>query len=188
MSVLRAFIAVELPASLREEIIQETAELRREVDSTKVRWLPSQNLHLTLKFLGSISPTSIEELAGMIKREADSFPPFAMTINGMGCFPNARKPRVIWVGLVAPAVLETLQRAIESGAERLGYEPEERPFSPHLTIGRVRQNLPGADVQTLRAALDKGSFTNWEGTQLRDRLLQIDDELKALGVKPEALQ
>ena len=77
-----------------------------------------------------------------------------MQIGGLGSFPSSRMPRILWVGLHAPAVLTSLHKSIETGASRLGYEKEERAFSPHLTIGRARQNITPAELSKVRAALD----------------------------------
>ncbi len=154
MSLLRAFIAVELPENLQDTIQQQTTRLRQALDSSLVRWTPTRNMHLTLKFLGDVSPANIKLLCEMLTREAEQYPAFDIRIADLGSFPNSRRPRVIWVGLYAPAVLESLQRGIESAAARLGYTPEERPFSPHLTIGRVRQNLSAQDSQKIRSALE----------------------------------
>jgi 2'-5' RNA ligase len=155
MSILRAFIAIEIPVPIQNAIQQQTANLYQALDSSLVRWVPAHNIHLTLKFLGDVSPANIEMLTQTLIQEADQQPEFDIRISGIGSFPTSRRPRVIWIGLHAPAVLNALQRSIESSAARLGYAPEERPFSPHLTIGRVRQNLPAAGLQKIRNALER---------------------------------
>jgi RNA 2',3'-cyclic 3'-phosphodiesterase len=160
MSLQRAFIAIELPVLVQDAIQNQTDSLRDALDSSLVRWVASHNVHLTLKFLGDVSPANIELLKQMLKREADQHPPFEMRISGIGSFPTSRRPRVIWVGFNAPAILESLQRGIESAAARLGYEAEERAFSPHLTIGRVRQNLPSTGLQRIRAALEETTVSD----------------------------
>ena len=154
MILLRAFIAIELPASIQDAIQKQTALLRQALDSPLVRWVPAHNVHLTLKFLGDVSPLNIEMLTQMLTREADGYSAFDVQIGNLGSFPTPRRPRVIWVGLSAPAARESLQRGIESAAARLGYQQEERAFSPHLTIGRVRQNLSAFALQKVRAALE----------------------------------
>lgn len=154
MGLLRAFIAVELPVFLQESIQQNTARLRQALNSSLVRWTPAHNIHLTLKFLGDVSPANITLLCEMLTREAEPHPAFDMSIAGLGSFPTSRRPRVIWLGLRAPAVLESLQHGIESAAARLGYASEERPFSPHLTIGRVRPDLSAQEIQRIRTGLE----------------------------------
>lgn len=153
MSLLRVFIAIELPAPACDAIQKETSRLRQTLGSDFIRWIPSSNMHLTLKFLGDTAASHLDFLKQMLVREAELHPPFDMQLGGLGCFPNQRNPRVLWVDIHAPADLTSLQRGIEAGASRLGYKPESRPFSPHLTIGRVRENVSLTEIQKIRAAL-----------------------------------
>jgi 2'-5' RNA ligase len=155
MTSLRAFIAVEIPPTLQQAIHSRTAELRRAIGASLVRWVPAGNLHLTLKFLGDISPSTVDMLSQMLATEAGRFAPFPLRISGLGSFPNPKRARVIWIGLHAPDTLASLAHGIESACVHLGYEAEDRPFSPHLTIGRVRQPVSAAKQQTVRAALEK---------------------------------
>jgi 2'-5' RNA ligase len=76
-------------------------------------------------------------------------------VNGLGCFPNAHRPRIIWIGLAIPPELNRLQHKLETGIARLGYAAEDKPFSPHLTIGRVREQATPADVKNIQCALEK---------------------------------
>lgn len=154
MGLLRAFLASELPDTLQNAIDTATANLRRSLRVDLVRWVPPRNIHLTLKFLGDVSPSSLDLIKQMLLTEASLFPAFDVQVEGLGCYPNARRPRVLWVGLNAPPELASLQRSIEAAAARLGYESEERSFSPHLTIGRVRQNASAADLHDIRSALE----------------------------------
>ena len=153
MSLLRAFIAVEIPAEVQQNVQRQTAAFRREIDSL-VRWVPAHNMHLTLKFLGDVSSKSVEFLMQMLRNEADAIQYFDLHLAGLGSFPNPRRPRLIYIGIQAPAALAALQRGIESASRRLGYESEERPFSGHLTLGRVKQNISAADQQKIRRALE----------------------------------
>lgn len=153
MSMLRAFIAVEIPAEIQQNVYKQTAAFRRGIESL-VRWVPAHNMHLTLKFLGDVSPNNVEFLVQMLRNEAALVPAFDIHLAGLGAFPNLRRPRVIYVGIQAPAALDTLQRGIEAAARRLGYESEERPFSAHLTVGRLRQNATAVEQQQIRRALE----------------------------------
>lgn len=154
MSLLRAFIAIEIPPSILDAIQKETADLQR-ASGAGVRWVPCSNLHLTLKFLGGVSPANLDLLTQMLAAEAAAHKPFDLQVGGLGSFPTPRRPRVIWIGLSAPAALESLQRGIEAASARLGYAEEDKPFSPHLTIGRVKQQTSSSELQTVRAALER---------------------------------
>ncbi|HTX91485.1 MAG TPA: RNA 2',3'-cyclic phosphodiesterase [Anaerolineales bacterium] len=152
--MLRSFIAVEIPAGIQDAIAQSTAALRKALPKPLIRWIARENIHLTLKFLGDVSPANLEQLAEALKAEAATHPCFSMSAGGLGAFPNPRRARVIWIGLDAPPALAALQRCVEATAAQLGYGPDERPFSPHLTIGRIGQSATSTDLQKVRAALE----------------------------------
>jgi len=105
MSLLRAFIALEIPPAIQHHIHEATAALRN-ATAALIRWVPRENLHLTLKFLGDISPASVELLTQMIRAEADSCPSFEMQLSGLASFPSLQRPRVIYIGIQAPACPE----------------------------------------------------------------------------------
>lgn len=153
-SAIRAFIAIELNAQLQSQL----AEIIRQLKSPQtaaVRWVAAQNIHLTLKFLGEISTANLQMLTSRLQAEAQRHAPFEITVGGLGAFPNPRRPRVVWVGMQAPPALTSLQHGVENETNRLGYTPEDKPFSPHLTIGRVTNNADPAEVQQVAAALGK---------------------------------
>lgn len=154
MNLLRAFIAIELPQQLQDTLEKQTTRLRQSLGDDLVRWIPVQNMHLTLKFLGNIAASHVEFLKQLITQTADSHSAFDLQISGIGSFPNSKRARILWAGIHAPAGLASLQKSIETGTIRLGYEREERPFSPHLTLGRVRQNIDPAGLQKIRTILD----------------------------------
>lgn len=154
MSFLRVFIAVEIPLQVREAVCRAMASFKKEIGPV-VRWVPLENMHLTLKFMGEVSQGNVEMLCQMLRAEAERFQCFDLHLSGLGSFPNPKRPRVIYIGVQAPPVLESLQRGIESASRRLGYESEERAFSPHLTIGRVKQNATGAEQQSIRHLLEE---------------------------------
>ena len=179
MNLMRTFIALEIPQELQQIIHKETATLRDAIGSL-VRWVPSGNMHLTLKFIGNISPASVDILSQMIRAEADSCQAFVMQVGGLSCFPSPKRPRVIYIGLQAPAELEALQHGIESATTLLGYESEERGFSPHLTIGRVRQNVSASDQRKIRGALEETRI-NALGTARIDSVHLYNSDLKPTG-------
>jgi RNA 2',3'-cyclic 3'-phosphodiesterase len=168
MSMIRAFIALEIPPGLQDEIAQASAGLKQKLGDA-VRWVAPHNLHLTLKFLGDVPRPGLDALTAALGVELGRLPLFDLTLADFGVFPNPKRPRVLWVGVQAPPDLERLRRVVESCAARLGVAPEDKkPFSAHLTIGRVRET---ADPAGLQAALQDfrpgrlGAFTA-EGLRL----------------------
>lgn len=183
MSLLRTFIAVDIPSPLQHSIQQKTASLRQALGTSLVRWVAVENLHLTLKFLGDVSSASIDMLAPMLRAEADLIHVFDMQVSGLGTFPGLKRPRVLFIGIQAPAGLEALARGIESACARLGYEADakgKRDFSPHLTIGRVRQDLPPESQQKIRAVLAATAIDSL-GTARVDSVHLYKSELKPTG-------
>ena len=179
MSRLRVFIAVEIPLDIRQNIEHATSNLRRGTGSL-IRWVAVENMHLTLKFLGDIPTANMEVLTQMIRAEADSFNCFDIHLTGIGSFPNPKRPRVIYIGIQAPAELEAFQRQLESATRRLGYNSEERAFAPHLTIGRVRQNIPQDDQQKIRRALEASKIDS-PGTAKVNSVHLYKSDLKPTG-------
>jgi 2'-5' RNA ligase len=155
MSLLRAFIAVEIPPEIHQAIDKKTAPIRAALNTSLVRWVPAENIHLTLKFLGDVSPSNLEMLEQMLSAEVCQHPSFEMEFGGLGAFPSPKRPRVIWIGIQAPPGLGALQHGIGAATATLGYPDEQRPFSPHLTIGRVKQNIDQTGMHKIRAALEK---------------------------------
>ncbi len=138
MEQIRAFIAVELPPAVREAVEGVVRELRSGIGDG-VRWVRPEGVHLTLKFLGDIDADSVPAVSRALDRCAASAAPFDLFLEGVGVFPNARRPRVIWIGLGgALELLLALQHSIDRELEGLGFAGERRPFTPHLTLGRVR--------------------------------------------------
>ncbi len=157
MATVRAFIAVELPDEARRKLDEIEKHLQRLVgDSARraVRWVPAANIHLTLKFLGEIPKANIPSLVDMLEVETARSAAFNFIIEGTGAFPNTRRPRVIWAGASAPSELLSLQHGIESAARRLGYPAEDRPFSPHLTLGRMAQRAQPEEIEQVTHALE----------------------------------
>jgi 2'-5' RNA ligase len=180
MVPLRTFIAVDINSSILESIHQKIENLRKIIGNSAVRWVPTSNIHLTLKFLGDISLDSVNTLTHILQAEADSCQQFDIHINGLGSFPNSKRPRVLFIGIQAPAELEALQRGIESVTAKLGYKSETRAFSPHLTIGRVRENITSTDQQKIRKALEEIKIDSL-GTARVDSVHLYKSELKPTG-------
>lgn len=153
MAVLRAFIAIELSSEISHRLDQISAELKKHMPVNAVRWVPARNIHLTLKFLGDVSSTHLESLQKMIRIACGNYAPFEISVGHLGAFPSIRRPRVIWVGITAAETLPAIQQSIELGASHLGYPTEDRPFSPHLTLGRLARNATPAELQQIGPVL-----------------------------------
>jgi 2'-5' RNA ligase len=137
MTGIRSFVAIELPAKIQDRLQNISDDIQQHLDGIPVRWVPVENIHLTLKFLGDVSEANLEMLKDVLKTVVENHQKFEMSVGGLGAFPKVRRPRVIWIGIESPPELAAIQRNIESETARLGYARERRSFSPHLTLGRV---------------------------------------------------
>jgi 2'-5' RNA ligase len=153
MAVIRAFIALDLSSEISQRLDQISSDLKKRLPPNVVRWVPAQNIHLTLKFLGDVSTTNLVSLQNMLQVESDNILPFELSVGSVGAYPNLHRPRVVWVGVTAPEALSALQHNIEMAANRLGYPLEDRLFSPHLTLGRVNRNVSSGDLQQVGQVL-----------------------------------
>ncbi len=154
VTVIRAFIAIDLTPEVRQRLDQVAQQLKERLGSVPIRWVPVENIHLTLKFLGDVSVANLEMLKKLLQTEASNHKPFDFSVGGIGAFPNAHKARVVWAGVEAPSNLSSIQRNIETAMARLGYAREERPFSAHLTLGRVSRNATSKDIHLIGEVLD----------------------------------
>jgi 2'-5' RNA ligase len=135
--VIRAFIAVEIAPKTVQKISEAITQLKLWIPG--IRWVAPTNLHLTLKFLGDIDEAKVGPIAEALQRHLAPFPRFTINAKGLGVFPDAKRPRVLWVGLEG-SYLTTLASTVETALEPLGFVPEKRGFKPHLTVGRWRQS------------------------------------------------
>lgn len=131
---MRLFIAIELP----EDIKRALGRLR--VDIPGARWVPAEQIHLTLAFLGEVQETTVGRLTGELSQIQT--PEFNLCFTGTGCFPDRRRPRVLWIGLGPEPRLKTLAARVHEAVLACGIPQEERPFSPHITLARLK--LPAA--------------------------------------------
>lgn len=135
--MVRCFVAVELPEGIQARIDAALAGLRQETRA--IRWVAVPNLHLTLKFLGEVEPGSIPAVTEALQGPSSSVAPFRWELSSAGLFPPGRRPRVFWLGAGEGAEpIRKLAGAVEAALKPLGFRKEERPFQPHITVGRVR--------------------------------------------------
>jgi 2'-5' RNA ligase len=148
--MIRAFIAIDIPVDVRVAINEAQARLKRAHVGVKISWTKVDNLHLTLQFLGYIEEAIVEKIRATLQSVAAQHQPFEVSVQGAGAFPNENRARVIWVGCHdAASKLEGLAQAVQEAMQPLGFEPEHREFSAHLTLGRVK--FPRPDVALTRA-------------------------------------
>ncbi len=148
MDKYRCFIAIDLPAGVKAELTR----MQKGFASwpVKVKWVEEQNLHLTLKFLGDVTGPQIADLQAGLAKVSLAHRRFKISIRGFGAFPGTRNPKVIWAGIDDPKQeLEQLWLGIEDELAGRGFNPEVRPFSPHLTLGRVKDPRPGPGFQSI---------------------------------------
>jgi RNA 2',3'-cyclic 3'-phosphodiesterase len=138
--MLRAFVALDIDAETRARIATMIEDLRPHLH--KLRLVPVEQLHLTLRFFGDIPRASVTELAADLERAARACPAVEVALEGVGMFPERGHPRVLWLGLALPEPIFALQAACEAAAQRIGLPAETRPFRPHLTLGRWRAPAP----------------------------------------------
>ncbi|HNT54696.1 MAG TPA: RNA 2',3'-cyclic phosphodiesterase [Anaerolineaceae bacterium] len=179
MADIRAFIAIELPAELHQALAEISRKLQTEIP-TGVRWVASANQHLTLKFLGESAPARLQLLSRSLPAALRSLPPVTFSVGGLGAFPGPRRPRVLWVGIQAGPELTALQQAVETAAVGVGYTAEDKPFSPHLTLGRAQQHLPPREVEQIAAGLTRVS-AGLLGRVSVDNLCLFQSDLKPAG-------
>ena len=147
MEQVRSFIAIELPDELKLELSQLVAQLKSGEQSW-VKWVDPYNIHLTLKFLGNVAVDRLDDTTGAIEKAAQGIAPFHLEIKELGVFPNLRRVQVAWVGISGEVdKLAQLQQRIESNLAPLGFAPESRPFVPHLTLARLRDQALLAERQ-----------------------------------------
>jgi len=154
MSVIRAFIAIELSSEIHHRLDQVSKQLKDQLVNMPIRWVPGQNIHLTLKFLGDVSIANLDMLTKILESTVSIHHSFEISAGGLGAFPKIHQPRVIWIGLEVPPELIAIQHSLELETARVGYPREERPFSPHLTLGRVSRNVSVVETQAIARALE----------------------------------
>ncbi len=135
---LRVFVAIDLPPRVKAAIGSVSQQLAG--IKGRIGWVKPQGVHLTLKFLGNVSPRQLERVKQALEASVGNIQPFSLQLTELGVFPNKNRPRVIWWGLTtnSPQLLQ-LYRSLENPLVKCGFPREKRRFTPHLTLGRVRE-------------------------------------------------
>lgn len=150
----RLFVAILLPESVRREIAGAVAPLREELDH--VRWVRTEQLHLTLRFIGDVDRHRVPVVGATLGEALAVLPGPTIALEGGGAFPSASRPSVLWAGVRPDDRLSALHAAAEAALVELGIDPETRDFHPHVTVGRIRRGrrAPGAGRVIVELRLD----------------------------------
>lgn len=173
---MRLFVALELTVEVRARIA-ELIEKLKQLDSSW-KWTRSENLHITLKFLGEVPEGKVETVSAAL-REVIFSGALELNFRGLGFFPNERRPRVLWMGIHAPAALPALAASIDSALERVGVAREERAYTPHLTLARSKE---GRVSHGLREALAEAANRDF-GKIAATAFQMVRSELKSTGAE-----
>ena len=155
---IRSFIAIELPAELKSALLSLQDEFRS-AGFNFVKWVAPEGIHLTLKFLGSVPQSKIPEIVAGMSRACSGIAPFRLETSELGVFPNIRRPGVFWLGVAGDLEqVSTLQKCIDDELKPLGFVPEKRAFTPHLTLARLRETASLQDRKDFGALVSAAHF------------------------------
>ena len=183
IDTLRLFIAAELPDDVLMHVKRVQTLLKKELTSPALRWAHPSSIHLTLKFLGDVPVTQVEGVEAVLDEAAANHDPLELDVQGMGCFPNFQRPNVVWLGIKGDVKgLKALQTTIEMAMADLGFDPESRNYTPHLTLARVQRNTKTVERKAIGAKVEEWQevrVTNWRVASIS--LMQ--SELKPTGAE-----
>jgi len=176
MSRIRTFIAVDLDKTVRNKTIALQEALKE--TGTDVKWVEPENLHVSLLFLDEVDEREVVEVCRIVAETAKEHSSFMMSVETAGCFPNSRRPRVVWVGVGAGMQsLCAIHDDLETAFLNLGFRREDRKYSPHITLGRVKSDRP---TESLASALAQQA--GWKGGEFQvSELLVMGSKLKPGG-------
>jgi len=174
-TVIRCFIAIQLTDELKSLLTRVGQQIETRVPSRTVRWVKPAAMHLTLVFLGDIPISKLDSIEQAMSAAAETVSPITFIAIGLGCFPNTRRPRVVWVGVdEAAGQLPHLKRALDRELEPLGFQAEKRRYSPHLTLGRVHKRAGRDHAQQLGQAIEKATLKVAQMTAKQVHLIRSD--------------
>jgi 2'-5' RNA ligase len=162
---IRAFIAIEINRENQNSLDNLINQINK-TSMGSVKWTQSQNIHLTLKFLGDVETWELTSINQLIRNVANQSQSFTAVITKLGAFPTPNNPRIIWIGLEAPQTLFHLARTIEDSTRNLGFDSEGRPFTPHLTMGRARPGITRVQQDQLAGVIRSISLPKFNPIQI----------------------
>ncbi len=189
---LRVFVALDLPVQAKAILEQAVRELADTLP-TGIRWVDPAGIHLTLKFLGDVDAGLVPDVLASMERAGTRFnsASLALGLSGLGVFPNTREPRVLWAGVTGDlAELGRLQTLVDEGLSELGFDEERRPFRPHLTLGRVRDQVKADYKKRIGEAMAQAQLPtghSWDAGEMhliRSTLTPRGAIYDSIGLKP----
>jgi 2'-5' RNA ligase len=181
MAGIRSFVAIELPDEIKSALADVQEELKTQAPPKAVRWTRPEAIHLTLQFLGDVAPGKVEAIADTLRSVCDDQVPFTFDLKGLGVFPSLGRPRVVWVGVAEPSgMLNALQGQVTQALAPLGFEPEKRAFSPHLTIGRASRHASRRELTAVGELVTR-SEVGTLGSMYAEHITLMKSDLKPSG-------
>ncbi len=169
--MIRSFLALEISEDARDWIMERSGEIKRQ-GAGSIRWVKRDALHLTLHFFGDLPKRTIEQMTEILTPLAEAFSPFLLKVKEIGAFPNLRNPRVLWAGIedmTEGKSLRSFHAKLREALERAGFPVDKRPFTPHITIGRIKK-FSRFDWQRFKKLPDCPPFTVSELTFFKSDL------------------
>ena len=179
--LLRCFIAIEIPENIKKSVADIIDNLKK--SGSDIKWVSDENIHITLQFLGETEEALIPDIKGALYKILAPYSSFYIKIAGVGCFPSGKRPRVIWVGMEESQALINLYKDISSELVKFGYKKEERGFTPHVTIGRVKSNRNMGELLRRLEEFKVADFPDFEVQNIK----LMKSELKPTGAKHYSL-
>lgn len=183
---IRSFVAINLSNEIQTKLNALVKEIR-ERSPLSVRWTQIENIHITLKFLGSVEEKQIPEIERVVQNASIGYHPFFIKVGGLGVFPHVERPRIVWVGCEFEEMGLLLQSSLEAGLKALGFDREKRNFHPHLTLGRVNQSLSRSDALQIGAMIREKQNKKIGSMQV-DKFLLFRSDLHPDGARYQILR
>jgi RNA 2',3'-cyclic 3'-phosphodiesterase len=179
---MRTFIAIDTPQPIKDRISEIQSELRK--SGADVKWEGQNKFHITIKFLGEVQESMIDNVISSLRNVSTNFSPFSLQYADLGSFPNFKNPKVIWIGCkdISLSLLK-IRQSLDKDLQKLGFDTEEREFHPHITLGRVRSDN---QIKDLIPIIENLKFES-EVTECRE-ILVLKSILKSSGSEYSLLQ
>ncbi len=173
--MLRTFIALDFPEAILQKADKIISYFKGKTPPRALRWVAIDNLHLTIKFLGDVPENNIDQIKSTIIQTVKRIPPCQISVRGFGMYPDARRPRVVWLGIDHDAGIINLHDALDGALTSINIKPEKRPFSPHLTIARVSRRADEKVVKSIGATLSKFKVDSLGSMTIQEVVLYKSD-------------